>query len=380
MNRLILETGTRIRQAGLSLVEMMVALVIGSVLISGAFGVYLSSKQSYGDNEAVSRLQETARFAMSVIEADVREANFWGLLKGGQFVTNGITVDFPQNVGPPPAPFPNSAALQVCGANFAVDTTAPVQGDNNRYRLSLSNTRQPACDTLADFSSGNAWATTPVTTADTLTVRRASAIRETGPFPEAGGMVQVCSSRASGYLTTDGGAACDAFPTGQVNNLVVNAYYVDQNSQQQAGFPSLHRKMLVAVGGVPQFRDQEVIAGVEDLQVQFGIEPLPAAGTAWTGVAQSYVDPEAVPAGAQVVAVRIWLLVRADAGEANFTDNRLYRYGDRLAGATGDLNVAANAGLAYQPSLSADASFNGPRHTRHLLISRTIQIRNRNGP
>jgi len=42
--------------------------------------------------------------------------------------------------------------------------------------------------------------------------------------------------------------------------------------------------------------------------------------------------------------------------------------------------VAANAGLAYQPSLSADASFNGPRHTRHLLISRTIQIRNRNGP
>jgi hypothetical protein len=74
-------------------------------------------------------------------------------------------------------------------------------------------------------------------------------------------------------------------------------------------------------------------------------------------------------------------MVRSDTGEGSFTDNRIYEYGDRLqaTGVTGDLNVAANAGLAYQPSASVDATFNGPRHTRHLLITRTIQVRNRFG-
>jgi type IV pilus assembly protein PilW len=378
MKRMTARPGARAHQSGLSLVELMVALVIGSVLIAGAFNVYLSSKKSYGDNEAVSRLQETARFAMSVIEADVREANFWGLLKGGQGIDNSSGSPTPQFAAA--APIANSAAMQLCGTNFGVDTTTPLQGDNNRYRLSLSNTKVGGCDTLADFSTGIAWATSPVVTADTITVRRASAIAETGPFPKAAlaGRLIVCSNRQTGQLAVDSGAACPAAPQGQVNALVTDAYYVDRNSQQLAGYPSLHRKMLTAIGGVAQFRDQEVIAGVEDLQVQFGIDPAPGN----TGVAQSYVDPEAVPAGAQIVAVRIWLMVRADAGEGNFTDNRIYTYGDRLPanGVTGDLNVAANAGLAYQPSLSADASFNGPRHTRHLLISRTIQVRNRLGP
>jgi type IV pilus assembly protein PilW len=364
----------RIRQLGLSLVELMVALVIGSVLIAGAFNVYVSSKKSYGDNEAVSRLQETARFAMTVIEADVREANYWGLLKGGQFIDNTAGSSTPQFTGA--APIASAAAMQVCGTNFGIDTYTSLQGDNNRYRLSLSNTKQPACDNVADWDSGIAWATAPVTTADTLTVRRASTTREIGPFPEPAGWLRVCSTRHTGFLNTDGGATCNNFPQEQLNNLVVNAYYVDQNSQQQAGYPSLHRKVLVSVGGVPQLRDQEVIAGVEDMQVQFGVDP-----TGITGVAQSYVNPENVPVGAQIVAVRVWLMVRSDAGESNFIDNRVYQYGDRLqaTGVTGNLNVAANAGLAYQPSASGDATFNGPRHTRHLLISRTIQIRNRFG-
>jgi hypothetical protein len=96
-----------------------------------------------------------------------------------------------------------------------------------------------------------------------------------------------------------------------------------------------------------------------------------------SGVATRYVDPNGVPAGAQIVAVRIWLLVRADTGEAGFTDSRVYQYGDRVgAGVTGNLNAAAAAGVPYQPSVSADATFNGPQHARRLLISRTIGIRN----
>jgi hypothetical protein len=175
-------------------------------------------------------------------------------------------------------------------------------------------------------------------------------------------------------LQSDGSACASAVPNAsQLDNLIVDTYYVDRNSAQQAGLPSLRRKTLTSAGGVLQFRDQEIIPGVEDLQVQFGIDP---PGN--TGVATRYVNPNGVPAGAQIVAVRIWLLVRADTGENGFTDSRVYQYGDRLQanGVTGDLNAAAGAGLAYQPSASTDASFTGPQHVRRLLISRTIQVRN----
>jgi type IV pilus assembly protein PilW len=347
-------------QRGVSLIELMVALTIGAVLIFGATQVYVNSRKSYGANEAVARLQETARYAMSVIEPDVRMANYWGLLKGAGVIGNQAT----QLVAA--AAVAPGVAANICGRNFAVDLNTNLQGDNNGYVLSA--TRAAGCDTLTDINTGTAWTTTPVATADTLTVRRASIIQS----PAALGTLQVCSSRIAGRLLSDL-TACPAAPVGQRDNLIVNAYYVDRNSAQAANLPALRRKVLSSAGGVPQFFDQEVIPGVEDLQVQFGIDPF---GN--TGVATRYVNPNGVPAGAQIVAVRVWLLVRADVGETGFTDNRIYEYGDRLqaTGVTGDLNAVGDAGKAYQPSLNADATFTGPQHVRRLLISHTIQIRN----
>jgi type IV pilus assembly protein PilW len=351
-------------QRGLSMIELMVAMTIGAVLIFGATQVYVNSRTSYVISESVARLQETARYAMSVIEPDVRMSNYWGLLKGAAVVFNQA----PQTS--PPAAVAPGVPANVCGNNFAVDVTTNLQGDNDGYVISA--TRQAGCDALADISTGVPWTSTPVATADTLTVRRAS----TFISAPAAGTLQVCTTRIAGFLISSGAATCPAGPVAQLDNLIVNAYYVDRNSQQQAGLPSLRRKTLTAAGGVPQFRDQEIIPGVEDMQIQFGIDTF---GN--TGIAQRYVDPNGVPAGAQIVAVRIWLLVRSDAPENGFTDSKIYQYGDRLqaTGVTGDLNSAAGAGKAYQPSLSTDATFNGPRHVRRLLISRTIQVRNAMG-
>ena len=362
-----------LKQLGLSLIEMMVAMAIGAVLIFGAAQVYVTSKGAYGVNESVARLQETARYAMSVIEPDVRMSNYWGLLKGAA-VING---QLPQGAAIPAA-VAAGAPANICGRNFATDVSTNLQGDNNAYILSA--TKQAGCDALQDLSTGVVWTTTPVVTADTLTVRRAS-VFDSAPVPA--GVLQVCTSRIAGRLMSDGLASscpaavvgqADALSTAKLENLIVDTYYIDRNSQQQANLPSLRRKTLTSVGGVTQFRDQEIIAGVEDMQVQFGIDPI---GN--TGVATRYVNPDGVPAGAQVVAVRVWLLVRGDGPEANFLDNRIYQYGDRLqaTGVTGNLNAAADAGKAYQPSLSADTTYaTGPARVRRLLISRTIQVRN----
>ncbi|MBS0388890.1 MAG: PilW family protein [Proteobacteria bacterium] len=359
-------------QRGLSLIELMVAMLIGIVLISGAAKVYVDSKTAYSSNEGIARLQETARYAMSVIEPDVRMSNYWGLLKGAAVIANQA----PQTAAA--AAVAPSGAMQLCGRNWAVDLSTNLQGDNNSYfNPAFVPTKAAGCDSLPDLTTGVAWASTPVTTADTLTVRRASVFDSAATV----GQLQVCSSRIAGRLISDGSACVgavagqpDNLVSGKLQNLIVDTYYVDQNSQQQAGLPSLRRKTLTSVGGVMQFRDQEIIAGVEDMQVQFGIDPL---GN--TGVATRYVNPDGVPAGAQIVAVRVWLLVRGDTPESNFIDNRIYQYGDRLqaTGLTGNLNTAADAGKAYQPSLNADLSFaTGPARVRRLLVSRTIQVRN----
>jgi len=226
--------------------------------------------------------------------------------------------------------------------------------------------------------------------ADTITVRRASAV--TVPPASASGPLRVCSTHTSGLLVTDiTGTFCQDVDA-QINNLIVNLYYVDQSSSQP-GVPSLRRKALTAGPG-PAFQpifpvpDEELVSGVEDLQVQYGVDL--SGGGATSGAASEYLDAGATltnllttatpPAQnpAQIVAVRIWILVRSDSPESGFIDDHTYEYGDRLTknGTTGDLTNVADNAKAYQPSLSADNSFTGVKRYRRLLVSKTIQIRN----
>lgn len=66
------------RQHGLSLVELMVALVIGLILTAGVISVYLTSKKSYNSDTGLAQVQEDGRFALSFMEPVVRMAGFQG--------------------------------------------------------------------------------------------------------------------------------------------------------------------------------------------------------------------------------------------------------------------------------------------------------------
>ncbi len=377
-------------QRGLSLIELLVALAIGAVLVFGATQVYVNSRKTYDTNETVARVQETARFAMSVLEPDIRLANFWGMVKGASAITGQAL----ENAAA--ATVASGTGANVCGNNLAVDLNTPVKGFDNRYWFTEASAPTTACDQLATtLPSGSS---DPVLTADTLIIRRAAAT----PSTPANNVIQLCTNRQNGFLFSDGGtgacvaakcgvtalcAATDAAPqdrTAAVYNLVAHAYYVDKNSDGRAGVPSLRRKRLVG----NSFVDEEVISGVEDMQVQFGIETGindPVTNPV-TGDADQYVNPEDVDlapnslmfCNCQVVSVRLWLMVRGDTAEIGFTDDRIYTYGSRIntGTPTGDLDAVGAVTRAFQPSLIADASATGPRHVRRLLVSRTIQLRN----
>ncbi|MFI8744900.1 PilW family protein [Pseudomonas sp. NPDC077186] len=64
------------KQRGLSIVELLVALVISMLLLTGVVQVFFSSKQTYASNEAASRLQENGRFALEFIAQSARHAGY----------------------------------------------------------------------------------------------------------------------------------------------------------------------------------------------------------------------------------------------------------------------------------------------------------------
>lgn len=64
------------RQSGLSLVEMLVALVISLFLIAGVIQLFIGSKQTYRFHDALSRVQENGRFALEAMARDIRMAGY----------------------------------------------------------------------------------------------------------------------------------------------------------------------------------------------------------------------------------------------------------------------------------------------------------------
>ena len=67
-------------QSGITLVEIMIALLLGAFLSGGIYQIFISSKQTYRIQDGLSGLQENGRFSMDFITRDMRMADFWGCI------------------------------------------------------------------------------------------------------------------------------------------------------------------------------------------------------------------------------------------------------------------------------------------------------------
>ena len=331
----------RARQAGFSLVELMVALAIGTFLLAGTISVFGKTRDLYRTNDAAARLQETARYAMGTLEADLRMANYWGLMSRADLIENGPALDLanPPDVDPTyvmPAELTGYAAtISECGDMWAIKLPAYVEATDS-YTL--------GCDA---FGAG------AVDGSDTLTIRRASTqVIAAGGLLASAGQIKLQTSRVQGSLFSSATLPAGYLPPlSETRALVVNGYYISQDSDERDGTPSLRRQQLDVEGSpaAPAILDRQVVPGVEDLQVELGADFNNDQN------ADYYVSPgTAIPAGDQVVAVRVWLMVRAEQPEIGFTDTRTYDYASRTG---------------------ADV-FTPGDNFRRVLISKTIALRN----
>jgi type IV pilus assembly protein PilW len=307
-------------QRGLSLIELMVSLVIGGLLIAGAVTVYMQSRNTYRTNDVAARMQEIGRYALDVIAPDVRLAGFWGLTNRPDSFTNGA-----------------AAVTKDCAGNFTADVAQPIEGRDAEVTGGAGYATAWACTMAAGYKKVN-WA-------DVLIVRRGGA----DPVAFENTRMQIQSNRETAALFSNGAlpAGFGAGDLSETHDMMVGVYYVAESTTTLNGMRmfSLRRQSLVAG---PALQDEEVISGVQDLQVQFGLD------VNGDGTVERYVNPQdAIPAGARVATVQLWLLVVAEEREIGFTDDHVYTY--------------ANA------SQTADV-FHDDR--RRVLVTKTIQVRN----
>ncbi len=296
------------KQTGITLVELMVALAIGSFLIIGAVQVYNQSRQAYVVNESIARVQEIAQFALDTIEADLRMASNWGQNSRGLAVGGRSIVG---DANPINLPMPTDN----CAADWVLNLALPVDGVNNGFGLNC-----PA-------NGGS------VNTSDVITVRRASV----AATALENNRLQIQSTRIQGQLFADG-----AVPTGfsaadsATHNLMVTSYYVSPTSQLIAGVPTLRRKRL---GVGPAIIDEEVAPGVENIQIQFGVD-VDQDNTIdrYVNPGDPIYNPTAVGyiPGARILTARIWMVVRGLDFEYGLQDTRDYEPGDVDLGVQND--------------------------------------------
>lgn len=68
------------KQIGISLVEILVALVISLFLLGGIVQVYIGNKATFSFTNALAEIQENGRFALDLMSQDLRLANQWGCI------------------------------------------------------------------------------------------------------------------------------------------------------------------------------------------------------------------------------------------------------------------------------------------------------------
>ncbi|MGF6691052.1 type IV pilus assembly protein PilW [Metapseudomonas resinovorans] len=105
-------------QKGLSLIELMVAILLSSLLLLGVLQMFSDSTASDRANTALARLQENGRVALDLIKQDLRRTSYQGCVSPFRESRDNSTRTFPRDaIGAP-------ITASVEGANTGSDTLA----------------------------------------------------------------------------------------------------------------------------------------------------------------------------------------------------------------------------------------------------------------
>lgn len=259
------------RQAGLTLIELMVALVLGLLIAAAAVAALIVARQGFTSVDESSQLRENARFAASLIQRIAVEAGFVNQAEGQTFDFAATPLSNPEQPG-------------VRGWDNALLDATILPADQTH------DSRDAGC-TVTDTSCENG--------SDILAVKFMGVSRPVGSATPDGSMVN-CAGVAEPE---------SASPAWSIFHVVRGA----------SGEPVLVCTYREATA-LAAWKSQPLVQGVESFQVLYGVDTLTAAGTAGQdSVADHYLraaDVDAAAAWRQVRTLRIGLVLRGPAGGA----------------------------------------------------------------
>lgn len=310
-------------QKGLSLVELMIALVLGLLILAAIGTVFLSSRQAYSTQEAMARMQENARYAFELMTVDIRQAGYTDCAPQSKTYSSLNGNDWFNSLASQPLlGYESGAGLPADVTNALANTDALkiLRADNSGDYRVQSHNGPAASFQLVD--------THDLKQDEILTVvdancTKAVVFQQTNPNNNNNIAVVVHNDGAGNpgnstkCLDDPAGAACTGPPAGypslspnsRIMRMSGNIYYVRNNP---AGEPALYRKRA-------NTNPEELVEGVENLQITFGedtsqvtVATCPEDGCS----ADAYVDADAVANWNRVVSVRLTLSMRTPSTRA----------------------------------------------------------------
>lgn len=342
------------RQAGLTLIEILVAMALGLLLIAGVLQVFSGSSSSARMQEGVSRVQEGGRFSLELMKPDIRMAGLNSLCGMGlPPPRNHVNINSPQfdpdifNVNRPvfgwefvgTAPADNYSIASIEPGGVAINSWQARDGGGNLRSLStlLQNAVVPGSDVLLVSSvrpvpNLSAVGNTPAN-ANAINLNAAHGTMQSSVLlvtdcvtsdlfqnPTNNNSTSFSRGNAGGIAPGNrnmGSWSTTFGPTMQVYQVNNSVYYVGRrNANSEPGFFRRNFGTAGSAAGTAV----ELVEGVESMQVLYGI----GIGEGGVGGIQNYVTANNVNDWAQVMAVRVSLLLRSGEQVDTVVDTRTF--------------------------------------------------------
>lgn len=316
--------GSALRSQGLTLIEILVAMLIGLFLLGGLLQVFTNSKQTYRVQDAVSQLQESGRFALNVLSDDIRMAGFKGC--NSQIDIRNINGNSPNKLS-----FTATNSDVNDAVDYLYDFNTGIQG--NFFSGAATGSDPNFNDWTPPLNTSiTATSNPPIRGTDVITIRRAEdegyrvtthtdglaslTLASTADFGACDiAIVENCNTAAvfqitntsgnqlahatGGGCSNPGNASNDlgmSYVNGHVYKINTITYYVDNfEANDGTTTPTLYRRSKGVL--------QPVAEGITALRVLYGVD----TNTPSDGVANYYVNASQVPGWEQVVSVRLTL-------------------------------------------------------------------------
>ena len=249
-------------QQGMTLVELMIAMVIGLIVLGAVSSVFISTRQTFRTTDSLSRIQESARYALEMMARDIRMTGYIGC---GNLQT--ITVNTIANSPVEALEFDNALrgrdapSGQIAGIDLVGSDTITIKGVFDGGVPLLSDLTPSATDIKIDGNPGR-FATGDVLILSNCT--EADVFRATSPNPEDVGPSE--GPVTIGYSSTlNTGNLNGNYDAGTLlTRLAEITYFIGLNPTTLR--PSLYRSNgIIGVGAATELADN-----VQDLRILYG--------------------------------------------------------------------------------------------------------------